>query len=149
MFVRRPGLAAERVIEIATLMYNSDCQKLPKINYADFQYSNGKQQLQYSKDQHRFTECKQSIEKEGNQQNVQIETRCLKIKSIVRQKHKVVFFFVEQSLLTPDSSVFPRMLLATGVERKDNTKSAVRANRVKKVQLVNLGRFKYVVYKRH
>ena len=59
------------------------------------------------------------------------------------------FFFVEQSLLTPDSSVLPRMLLATGVERKDNTKSAVRANRVKKVQLVNLGRFKYVVYKRH
>ena len=41
MFVRRPGLAAERVMEIATLMYNSDCQKLPKMNYADFQSSNG------------------------------------------------------------------------------------------------------------
>ena len=41
MFIGRPGLAAERVIAIATLMYNSDCQKLPKMNYADFQYSNG------------------------------------------------------------------------------------------------------------
>ena len=107
------------------------------------------QQLQYSTDQHRFTKCKQSIKRAVNQRNGQIETRCLKIKSIVRQKHKVVFFFVEQSLLTPDSSVLPRMLLATGVERKDFTKSSARANQVKEVQLVNLGRFKYMVYKRH
>ena len=58
-------------------------------------------------------------------------TRCLKIKSIVRQKDKVFFFFVEQNLLIPDSIVLPRMLLATGVERKDITKSAARENQVK------------------
>ena len=64
-------------------------------------------------------------------------------------KTQSCFFFVEQSLLTPDSSVLPRMLLATGVERKDITKSSARANQVKEIQLVNLGRFKYMVYKRH
>ena len=64
-------------------------------------------------------------------------------------KRQSCFFFVEQSLLTPDSTALPRTLLATGVERKDITKSAAIANQVKKVQLVNLGRFKYMVYKRH
>ena len=67
---------------------------------------------------------------------------------MVRQKDKVVFV-VEQSLLTPDRSVRPRMLLDTSVERKDITKlkRAARAKQVKEVQLVNLGRFKYMVYK--
>ena len=46
----------------------------------------------------------------GNQRSGQIETRRLKIKSMVRQKDKVVFV-VEQSLFTPDRSVRPRMLL--------------------------------------
>ena len=66
----------------------------------------------------------------------------------MRQKDEVVFV-VEQSLLTPDRSVRPRMLLDTSVERKDITKlkRAARAKQVKKVQLVNLGRFKYMVYK--
>ena len=66
----------------------------------------------------------------------------------MRQKDKVVFV-VEQSLLNPDRSVRPRMLLDTSVERKDITKlkRAARAKQVKKVQLVNLGRFKYMVYK--
>ena len=67
---------------------------------------------------------------------------------MVRQKDKVVFV-VEQSLLTPDRSVRPRMLLDTSVERKDITKlkRAARAKQGKEVQLVNLGRFKYMVYK--
>ena len=67
---------------------------------------------------------------------------------MVRQKDKVVFV-VEQSLLTPDRSVRPRMLLDTSVERKDITKlkRAARAKQVKEVQLVNLGRLKYMVYK--
>ena len=78
-----------------------------------------------------------------NQRSGQITTRRLKIKSMVIQKDKVVFV-VEQSLLNPDRSVWPRMLL---VERKDITKSAARAKQVNKVQLVNLGRFKYTVYK--
>ena len=97
----------------------------------------------------KIQKMQQSIKKAGNQRNGQIETRCLKIKSLVKQKDKVFFFFVEQSLLTPDSTALPRTLLATGVERKDITKSAAIANQVKKVQLVNLGRFKYMVYKRH
>ena len=46
----------------------------------------------------------------GNQRSGQIETRRLKIKSMVRQKDKVVFV-VEQSLFTPDRSVRPRMSL--------------------------------------
>ena len=106
------------------------------------------QQLQYSKDQHRFTKCKQSIKKTGNQRSGHIETRRVKINSMVRQKDKVVFV-VEQSLLTPDRSVRPRMLLETSVERKDITKlkRAARAKQVKEVQLVHLGRFKYMVYK--
>ena len=81
-----------------------------------------------------------------NQRSGQITTRRLKIKSMVIQKDKVVFV-VEQSLLNPDRSVWLRMLLVTSVERKDITKSAARAKQVNKVQLVNLGRFKYMVYK--
>ena len=81
-----------------------------------------------------------------NQRSDQITTRRLKIKSRVIQKDKVVFV-VEQSLLNPDRSVWPRILLVTSVERKDITKSAARAKQVNKVQLVNLGRFKYMVYK--
>ena len=67
---------------------------------------------------------------------------------MVRQKD-IVVFVVEQSLLTPDRSVRPRMLLDTSVERKDITKlkRAARAKQVKEVQLVNLRRFKYMVYK--
>ena len=82
-----------------------------------------------------------------NQRSGQITTRRLKIKSMMIQKDKVVFV-VQQSLLNPDRSVWPRMLLVTSVERKDITKSAARAKQVNKVQLVNLGRFKYMVYKR-
>ena len=81
-----------------------------------------------------------------NQRSGQITTRRLKIKSMMIQKDKVVFV-VQQSLLNPDRSVWPRMLLVTSVERKDITKSAARAKQVNKVQLVNLGRFKYMVYK--
>ena len=67
---------------------------------------------------------------------------------MVRQKDKVDFV-VEQSLLTSDRSVRPRMLLETSVERKDITKlkRAARAKQVKEVQLVNLGRLKYMVHK--
>ena len=83
-----------------------------------------------------------------NQRSGQITTRRLKIKSMMIQKDKVVFV-VQQSLLNPDRSVWPRMLLVTSVERKDITKSAARAKQVNKVQLVNLGRFKYMVYKHH
>ena len=45
---------------------------------------------------------------------------------MVRQKDKVVFV-VEQSLLTPDRSVRPRMLLVTSVERKDITKKCCKS----------------------
>ena len=47
------------------------------------------------------------------------------------KRQSFFFFFVEQNLLIPDSIVLPRMLLATGVERKDITKSAARENQVK------------------
>ena len=139
---RRPGLSYRRTSD-----WNCNSlvpQRLWKINYADSQWL--QQQLQYSEDQHRFTKCKQSIKKVGNQQSGQIKTWHVKIKSMVRQKDKVVFV-VEQNLLTPDRSVRPRMLLDTSVERKDITKSAARAKQVNKVQLVKLGRFKYMVYK--
>ena len=112
---------------------------MSKINYADSQNNN-------CNTARVNTKCKQSIKKVGNQRSGQIETRRLKIKSTVRQKDKVVFV-VEQNLLTRDRSVRPRMLLVTSVERKDITKGAARAKQVNKVRLVNLGWFKYIVYK--
>jgi len=98
------------------------------------------QQLQYSKDQGRFTKCKQSIKKVGNQWSSQIETRRLKI-----WWDKVVFV-VEQNLLTPDRSVRPRMLLVTSMERKDITESAARTKQVKK-GTIGETRQVYMVYK--
>ena len=138
------SLTAERVIEIATLLYNSDCQRsimqtLSTATAAATAIQQGSTQIHKVQAKH---------QKGGNQRSGRIETRRLKIKSMVRQKDKVVFV-VEQSLLTPDRSVRPRMLLDTSVERKDITKlkRAARAKQVKEVQLVNLGRFKYMVYK--
>ena len=146
VFGRRPGLAYRR-----TSGRNCNSlvqQRLTKINYADSQYSNCSSNCNAARINTDSQSASKASKKAENQRSGQIETRRRKIKRMVRQKDKVVFV-VEQSLLTPDRSVRPRMLQVTSVERKEITKSAARAKQVNKVQLVNLGRFRYMVYKHH
>ena len=48
------SLTAERVIEIATLLYNRDCRRSIRRTLST---ATAEAELQYSKDQHRFTKC--------------------------------------------------------------------------------------------
>ena len=99
---------AERVIEIATLLYNSDCQRsIMQTLSAATAIQQGSTQIHKVQAKH---------QKGGKSTERSNRTRRLKIKSMVRQKDEVVFV-VEQSLLTPVRSVRPRMLLVTSVKR--------------------------------
>ena len=139
------SLTAKQLIEIATLWYNSNCQRsfmqtLSTATAAGTAIQQGSTHIY--KVQTKLQKGGKSTEWSNRDKTSQDKEHA------VRQKDKVVFV-VEQKLLTPDRSVWPRMLLVTSVERKDITKSAARAKQVNKGQLVKLGRFKYMVYNHH
>ena len=138
------SLTTERVIEIATLLYDSASQRsimqtLSTATATATAIQQGSTQIHKVQTKH---------QKGGESIEWSNRDKTAKDKEHSETKWQTkVDFLVEQSLLTPDRSARPRMSLVTSVERKDITKSAARAKQVNKVRPVNLGRFEYMVYK--